>query len=331
VGFAKNTVTNGLQLTTAGSNDSFYLLQYLSGGKAKEILGAMLSVNVFGYVTSVSNAVTMRVYLCRAPSGSTIPTLPTSIGTVATNGVFTLTAAGWTIIPRSGLDTATAILPVFSVGSDINDADNDMRFSGWQLTDSTQISDTDKFAIVVTFSYIDTSTVIVLNSISVLPNAIPARPSPQSFDEVVRECQYYYEKSYNLGIFAGANSNLGAVIFTQNPQLNALNNGAYSRTIGVRYMTRKRIAVTPTIYAIDGTTANVFIAVYQNNALASGSADVAIAGNWTFVDLGETGFVLLPVDRSVLLTTGAGTGGAVPGAEALAVFHYVADARLGIV
>ena len=204
VAFAQDAITNGLALTTAGSSDAFYLLQYLSGADAKRILGTDLSVNVFGYVTSLSGAVTMSVYLFRAPSTSAIPTLPTSIGTVATNGTFTLTASGWTQIPRGGLDTPQVVLPYLAANSDINNLDNDMGFTGWQITDSTQISDTDYFAVVVTFAYIDTSTVLTINSISLTPSDIPARPAPKSFDEVLKQCQYYYETSYDFGLFPGA-------------------------------------------------------------------------------------------------------------------------------
>lgn len=328
VAFAKDTITGGIALTTAGTSDAFYLMQYLSGAHAKKIIGTPLSVNVFGYVTSVSNNVTMKVYLFRAPSTSTIPTLPTSIGTVATNGVFTLTAAGWTQVPRGGLDTPTAILPVIVADSDINNADNDMAFTGWELTDSTQISDTDKFAIVVTFAYIDTGTILTVNSISVIPNAIPARPAEESFDEVLRKCRFYYEKSYDFGIFAGAVSTNGSLIVEQTFSFTiSLTINANPLYIPVRYSIPKRIAVTPSIYAVDGTLGDVTIIIYQGSSTA-GTTDVAVSGNWTLVDNGENGFAYQPVNRGTSLTTAPGTSTNV---EVIAQFHFVADARLGIV
>lgn len=327
VGFAKNPVTGGIALTTAGTSDAFYLMQYLSGANAKKILGTPLSVNVFGYRTSVSNDVTMRVYLFRAPSTSIIPTLPTSIGTVASNGVFTLTAVGWTAIPRGGLDTPTAILPLLATNVNINDAVNDMAFTGWQLTDSTQIGDTDKFAIVVTFAYVDAATQITVNSISVIPNAIPARPAEESFDEVLRKCRFYYEKSYDFGIYAGAVSTNGSLIVEQAFAIVlGSTGGVLPLYLPVRYSIPKRIAVTPSIYAVDGTIGNVTAILYQN-ALTLSTAN-AVIGNWTLVDNGENGFSYNPVDRSVSLTT-AVIG---PGAhEGIVQFHFVADARLGIV
>lgn len=329
VNYAVDTVTNGLKLTTTGNNDAFYLMQYLSGKDAKKILGNPLSVNVFGYVSSTSNPVTMRVYLFRAPSTSVIPTLPISIGTVAANGVFTLTAAGWTEISRSGLNTATAIMPKITVNSDINNSNNDMSFTGWDLTDSAQIADTNYFAMVVTFGYIDTSTVMTINSISLLPNAIPARPIPKSSEEVIRECEYYYEKTYDQGVYAGASSGNGAIA---SPQLGLPNGGqldAHPLFISVRYEVSKRIPVTPSVYAINGTTGNLSILFLQdNNNLGTINSPVT---NWTFLNLGDTGFSLNPVDIGTVLGSEPFNNTRPNTIQTVAQFHFVADARLGIV
>lgn len=329
VGFARNAITNGLALTTAGNNDAFYLMQYLSGDDAKKILGTPLSVNVFGYVTSMSSNVTMNVYLLRAPSTSTIPTLPTSIGTVATDGTFTLTASGWTVIPRSGLPTANATLPVFSTNTDINSPDNDMSFTGWEITDGTQIGNTTLFAIVVTFAYIDTSTAITINSISLIPNAIPSRPAAQSFDEVVRKCQYYYEKTYDINTYPGTVTQNGIITCDQQPAISGANYTAYPLDIPVRYNTRKRIPITPSIYAANGTINQVLILVYQA-ATNEITANAALT-SWVLTYSGEMGFVLGALNRSVALVGLISGSPSLPGAEAIAQFHFVADARLGIV
>lgn len=328
VGFAQDSVTNGLALTTAGSSDAFYLMQYLSGADAKKILGTPLSVNVFGYVTSVSNAVVMQVYLFRAPSTSTIPTLPTSIGTVATNGVFTLTAAGWTQIPRSGLDTPVSILPVISTNSDINNANNDMSFTGWEITDSTQIGDTEFFSMVVTFAYIDTGTAITINSISLIPSEIPARPSSESFEEVINKCQYYYEKSYDIDMYAGAVTNNGILYGRMNPTLNTVTYGAVPLNFSIIYNTRKRIPVNPTVYAKDGTVATVFVQVFHASTLGN-SGNAAIT-NWTQTTSGQTQVLFQPVNLSVAIL-GLNNTQYVTSTDAGIYFHFIADARLGIV
>lgn len=330
-------ITNGLKLTTAGNNDAFYLMQYLSGNDAKNILGTPLSVNFFGYVSSNSDPVTMRVYLFRASSGASIPISPASIGSISASGIFTLTEAGWTEIPRSGLDTATAILPNVSTNDAINNETNDIPFTGWQLTDPAQIGNTDKFAIVVTFAYPDTSTVITINSISLIPSAIPARPAPESFDTVLRKCQYYYETSYDRGVSVGSVSPNGAVICEQyylagstNPIL--LSSKCYSRYLTARYVTEKRIPITPSIYSPTGIFGNVLI-----NCVYSGSLNInteaPISGNWILSNNGNKAFAFSPVNSAVEVAVGPGTGGFVnvQDGEGVAKFHYVADARFGIV
>lgn len=327
VAYAIDPITDGLQLTTAGSNDAFYLMQYLSGSDAKKMLGTPLSVNIFGYVSSASSPVTARVYLFRAPSTSTIPVLPTSIGTVATNGVFTITAAGWTQVPRGGLDTATIAVPTITSNSQINNSENDMSFTGWQITDSSQIADTNYFAMVVTFGYIDTSTVMTVNSISLIPSMIPARPAPQSFDEVLSQCQVYYETSYDTGLFAGAVSTDGAVIDSQRITLLVGGSTCQARFLKARYTTSKRIPITPTIYALDGTVGNVLINGWNNSTLLI-NVNAVISGNWTVANSGDKGFALQPVNRGDVAT---GTGSIGTNGEAIALFHFVADARLGIV
>jgi hypothetical protein len=331
VAYARDAVTNGLQLTTAGTNDAFYIMQYLSGANAKKILGTRLSSNVFAYRKSVSDDVTMRVYLFRAPSGSSIPTLPTSIGTVATSGVFTVAAAGWTEIPRSGLDTATAVLPYAATDADINDTTNDMSFTGWELTDGTQIGDTDKFAIVVTFAYADASTVITVNSISLIPSDVAARPAPKSSEEVVSEYQYYYEKSYNINVYPGTATVLGTIACRQQPATTGVSNDAFPRFLSVRYVTRKRIAATPILYSTLGTINSVTALVYQGAPPAVINSDAAVAGNWTLNDNGETGFNFEPVNRTVAITAPVGGVPTVNSTEAIALFHFVTDSRLGIV
>jgi hypothetical protein len=328
VAFSQDTVTNGLALTTAGSNDAFYLMQYLSGPQAQKLLGTPLSVNVFGYVTSMSNAVTMSVYLFRGSSSATIPTLPTSIGTLATNGVFTLTAADWDEIPQSGLPTSQATLPTVSTDSDINNLDNDMGFTGWQIVDNTDISDTQYFAIVVTFAYIDTDTDITINSISLIQSDIPARPAPKSLSEVLIDCQYYYEKSYDIAAYAGAITNNGILYKIMVATLAGGVYGAVPLNFSIIYNTRKRIPINPTVYAKDGTVGDVFVQVFHATSLAN-SGDSAITA-WTQTCSGETQALFQPVDLSSAILGPSG-GQYTASANAGIYFHFVADARLGIV
>lgn len=184
--FFQNGPTKGLQFSPAGTNDGFYILQYLTGEQVKDMIGSSLSVNVFGYKGTVGGPVTMRIYLYRGSSAATVPTLPTTIGTIAADGTFTLTATNWTAIPRSGLPVPQTTLSVVATNDQIVTGQNDYSFSGWQITDATQLGDTDKFAIVVAFQYADPTTDITINSVSVVPGDLPCRPAISQTSTFIR-------------------------------------------------------------------------------------------------------------------------------------------------
>lgn len=323
--FMRNFITNGLQFTTTTTNNSLYIMQYLSGAQAKEIIGNRLSCNLFAFSLDATDAVTVRVYLCRAPSTSIIPILPNSIGTVAADGTFTLTQAGWTEIPRSGLDTAKAFLPQSALLSQ-----TDVKFNGWEITDSAQLLDTEHFAIVVTFSYPDTGTEIIINSISLNKGDIPSRPAPQSKDEVLRECQYYYEKTYEIDVAPGTITNPTYRTYKQEHSGDGVSTFVYPRFWEITYLIPKRVAVVPGIYSPNSGLINrVFVVAYQGAAVsASGDAPIT---DWTLITQGTRGTDYQANARGVAILSAIGVPSATLGGEAVIIFHWVADARLGIV
>jgi len=329
IAYARNSVTGGLQFTTAGSvPDAFYIMQYLSGSQAKKMVGTRLSVNMFAYRGSAGGAVTCRIYLYRATAAATFPSLGTTIGTLAGNGVFTLTAAGWTLINRSSLGTPVFTLSTASTNDEINGSDNDYGYSGWEITDASEIADTDKFAIVVTFSYAAINTVITVNSISVVPGDIPTRPAPQTYNQVLEECQYYYETSFAPGAVATA-TRANSLCAPMNAFFNSGTSevSCEAAPFGLEYKTVKRTAPTLAFYSGASATANRVTAM-----LSSSSAGLVLT-EATF----STFFTTLTGGAGVYGTSYTTLGGlALAGptsssnAGAAGMFyHYVANARLG--
>lgn len=321
IAWQKNSITNGLQCTPSGNTEGFYLLQYLAGAEVKKMLGTRLSVNVNGFKGTVGSDVTMRVYLFRGTSGASFPTLPTSLGTIATTGVFTLTAANWAEIERNGLDTATATLATVTNNSDINSG-VDYGFNSWEITDDSEIGDTDKFAIVVSFAVPDMNTVITINSISLVPGDIPTRPAPQSQEEVEAACGYYYESSYDLAVAAGTVAPSGIIA------LQRVRDPSGSHTLPasffVRFASVKRTDPTVTLYSpATGTTDRVSAFVRENGSTSS--ATDANSNNWTLTtsihDFGGQ-----PATDADLVSTGGNTT-----PTGWINFHFTADARLGVV
>ncbi len=310
--YTKNSATGGLQFTTSSTNNAFYILQYLSGAQAKKMLGTELSVNVNAFKSNVGSAVTMRVYLYRAKAASSIPSLGTTIVTLSSSGAVALTGAAtadnWTVINRDTLDQASTTLTAITTNSDIN-SNCDYGFSGWEITNSTEIGDTDKFAIVVSFGYISTSSVITINSVSLVPGAIPTRPAPQTSDEVLRECQYYFQKSFLVNTIPASNVVSGKSE-SYGFQFVAANTSNWGPV--VRFAEPMRVSPDPT----------TGITLYNPGDAGAQIWNIDRSASWTFT-------IFQFVTQYGFVTSGIGNGGGLVGD--LVGINWTADARLGII
>lgn len=329
----RNTVTNGFQATTANDDEAFYQIQYLTGAQAKEILGNRLSVNVNAFRTQTGGACNVKVYLYSGRAASTVPILPTSLGTIDALGIFTLTAANWTLIPRGNLGLAHGTISAIDTSdyTTLNDV-VDLDFNGWQLNDSAQIADTDKFAIVVTYSCPTTGTVVTTDSISLVPGDIPTRPAPQTFDQVLQECEFYYEKSYNNDVAIGSNTSVGQLVRKQTNNL-TFNGGTGAVTglttspssFDIQWRTIKRTPGTVILYATDGTATTVRLSVYTAGSLTTES-NIAVATYWTIINNGTKAINYITAsNNSGFPTVSQGQ------LDVFIRFQYDNDARLGII
>lgn len=325
---ARNAITRGFQMTTTGATTGIYMLQYLAANEAREIIGNRLSVNLSAWRTSAGGTVTARVYLCRAPAATAFPTLPNIIGTVSTGGVFAPTAGNWALIPRTEYGTATCTLSTVTTNDQLNDVE-DFMFNGWEITDAAQIADTDKFAIVVTFECPTSGTVITVDSISVCAGDIATVPAPQTLDEVLRECEYYYEQSWDSGLTAaaGAASPTNSLVFDQETAIVGVNRNAWPNGFSFPFRTIKRVAPTVTYYATGSATSGHVSCTIQSGGGGATSADDLVAP-WTFVS-GTKGVRAVPSAFGVL--TAAVLIGGSTAFRSYITFHYSAEARLGVV
>ncbi len=333
----RNTVTSGIQATSGAAAQSFYFLQYLSGNKAREIILNKLAVNVSGFRNQTGGAATVRVYLYRAPAASTIPVTATGLGTVSAGGIFTLTGAAiadnWTLIPRAGLVQNQGDLSIVNTGSyaQLNNI-QDLQFTGWQETTSARIADTDKFAIVVTVQCPTIATIVTIDSIGLVPGDVATRPAPQTIDQVLRECQYLWEKSYPQQISTASVTTSGAVY-----QLNELEvfgtpatkDTFYLQSIWFHFQEPKRIAPVMSFWSPTGVADKVQgIALRDNVAITplSGSnpGDYDIT-NWA-ITIFTTGVQMECVDTHTVQMVTATQN---PGDEGQMRVQFTANARYG--
>ena len=322
INFARISTSNALALTTTGNNQGFYLLQYLTGGQAFEMTLSRLAAYINAYQLNHAGTV-CRIYMFMTNSSGTIPTLPTSIGTVDSAGVFTLTASNWVPIPLiNGYSNSFTL----SGTNEINEVSLP-GFDGTSLFGSTTVAN---FAMVVTFGVPSSGTQVVINSIGLNPGDIATRPAPQTADEVLRECEYYYEKSYDTGTAIGSATNIGSVFMLQSSSWVSNTAFTFASPFTLNYKEAKRIAPVVTFYSVSGAINNVQSDLIYNSgsALAISPSDKLVAGNWSgAIGLKYASYLTASI---VQLQSQATTPGVVSNSAGIR-FHYTLDSRLGIV
>ncbi len=343
--------SGGFNFTSTAANSSFYLLQYLTAPEALKVIGSPLSCNLFAWASTANVVATVTMLV-----GSSIPLLsaspPTPV-TMTSDGIISQSSAtGWVYIPNQNTPSNYAITSIkqVTVENQINTG-TDYSFNGWQVTDSGHLSTLTTYAIIVSFSLPTLGSTVTVNSISCVPGNIPTRPALQTPDEVLRECQYYYERSWPAGIPTGTATYTNSVVLSQGavPQI-TLSVGAImhltyffnQEAFGLVYKQTKRIAVTPVFYStLTANTPNVVTAylAWQSTEVPGGNSsriDTTLSGSWTVTGTGTQAFSynIIPgnLTNSIIAAPQQTVGGSsFYYASANMSFHYICDARLGIV
>ena len=351
----RNASTGGMKVTTGAANEAFYLLQYLTGTEAIQTTLSNLSVNINAYST-IHGSVTVRCYLVNcglssgvipvAAPGQTICTIAGGHGqSYATpDGTISLSQAGWVFIPPLNGFYEPQTLPT---------ANGDVQFVSYAgATNYNADVLGNNFAIIVSFACPTSGTVVNINSISCVPGDIATRPAPQSYDEVLRECEHYYEKSYDTSVIVtpttGSNTFVNALFFPQQALSGGINILLYPTPFGFQFKEIKRAVPNLYIYSpyTSGTPAanTVYAWIKTNNGSATPApatilltVSPATTGYWTLTDpqasastLGKKGVAFTQQNQTspiaYLISSGSSsnaTGGI--------YLHYVADSRLGVV
>lgn len=325
---ARSSSALGIALTNSQPNESFYLMQYLTDGQAARAKASNLAVNLDGYAIGSNNA-RARVYLFVAKQGGSIPLLASgtpAIGDLNADGTFTLTdTTGWQEIP---------LLPGYSRTKTLNNVnthdEQDISFTGFDgnslygSTTSTQL-----FCIVVSFFIPTASTFTYFNSISVVPGDIPTRPAQLTASQSLAQCEYYYEMSYNLATQVGTSVIPGCIAAPQSSYWAASNVYNYASPFTIEYKQVKQAAPNVTFYNVDGT----IDAVQAMLCYFNGSNQVATASKASSLWTGNVGLknaIFTPNAISPHMQTAATTVGNTANSAAIR-FHYILDARLGVV
>ena len=286
-------------LTAATTGVQPAIIQYLSGPIVKEMLNSRMSCAIESKTSRTLGVnATISLWYCTDVSLPNVATGTNNsiVATLDANGHPSTLNGTWIEVPRSSLGNAQ-----FTVNTNATTNFNFNGFNGWDMQGISATQTANFFAIVVGFGAITAADTISINSVSAVPGDIPTRPAPQSSLQVLADCQYYYQKSFNQGIVPATAVGLG------NGE-NYLYDG--NATIQGYIYFKNIIRNNPTITFLNP--------VNNNNQAYNINTSMDVASTTTYTNAtGQNGFGIV---------WGAG---AYPW-QAVAV-NWTADARLGIV
>lgn len=323
---------SGAFVMTAALTGKMAVIQYIDPPKLRSMLLDSMSINIAAY-TSAASPITAAVELyytldTNLPAMGSNNSLVASLnsdGTVNTNN------GTWVKIPRiNNMGTA-----IFKIQTKVDQEFFDYNFNGWDLDGVIAATTANYSAIVIGTASVTQNDTISLLSVALMSGDIATRPAPQTKDHVLQECERYYEKSYRSDDAPATLTDLNCKTAPMWSDHGGPNKG-YPITFGLEYKL-KRANPTLTFYSpsISNAAGLVRFEMNLNNGYPAPTAGTnpttyAIAGNWA-----EFGKSLNRVElTSATTSTSVMTMTAVPNsgfAESIINYHFVADARLGIV
>ncbi len=322
---ASRAANGGLTLTCAASSSQMAVIQYLDQNTARDLLSGALSVNIVGSATrSIAGKITLWY-----TTGTPLPTLPASlVGTLdSTGGIATFNQASggtWMQVARTGRQDA-----IFTLGT----TQASLPFTGWMDTGTGSTTAT-YFAIVLGTTSLNSGDAITFNSISLVPGNNATEPAPKTLDQVLRDCQRFYEKSYELQTVAGTVTLNNSLISGQNfIQYFSGSGSTYIvrsalSQFQISYATTKRVTPNVTVYSTSsGASGNVYYQLLYD--VTTRVQDIPITDYAVLnSDYDRISYCPTPASNSIIYDLTL-VGGYI--ALCYIQYHFVADSRLGVV
>jgi len=334
-------VTSGTSnelLLTAAATTKMAIIQYLGPTEARKILNAPICVNVSARASTPTIA-TVSLWYTTDVSLPAIGSNNSLVLTLDANGKPATFNGTWTEVP------VVTGSKQFTIGTSANTSFNDYAFAGWNMAGIAACNTATFFAIVVGTASVTSTGTVGFNSVSLQPGYLPTRPAAQTKDEVLRECQYYYERSYAPGVVTGTVTLADAITATQGASVDTGGSSAlpcliYQRSFGFNFKQTKRAVPSTVLWSTKtlNTSASVTANLVYHDAGGGGSnqtdsGDVTWATYWGVSTAGTQAYNLAPLAAQIIATpfsSSLGTGPVTDSAGWLS-FHYVSDSRLAIV
>lgn len=317
--------TAGAFTLTAAGTVQLALVQYLDQAQARKLLNQILSLNLCAYTTK-SGGLPITVSLWYT-SGASLPNVVGSndsiVATLDANGKPATFNGSWTELKTTNGQTLTA-----TIENSSGSVFTDYPFVGYNL--NNVVSNTVVFfALVIGTSAMAAADTLHFNSINLCAGSIPTRPAPETADEVLRKCQYFYEKSYDNSVAPGTVTETGKVEIFSPLQYVGAQFELFPQSFNYQFNTVKRIAPVFTVYSPgSGASSSVQALIYLAPAVNVVNNGVSI-GNWSVNINGTKEIHYLALNPNTFLTS-TGINPADQRMSGSINFHYTADSRLGI-
>jgi hypothetical protein len=225
-------------------------------------------------------------------------------GIPATNGT-------WVQVPRGTLGNGYAtLLPLGSAGY------TSVPLSGWDLASHTTAATAKYFAIVIGTPTVASGATISLESVSLQSGTIATRPAPQTEDEVLRECQYYYQKSFAADVVPA--NNVG------------LQNG---ETYAVQYVAAGLVNKIPVTFQVQMRVTPYYQPLYYNPTSGAAGQILNTRSGASYSSTSTTNTPGVPTVPALsvngVVIQGVTDAGSLAGD--LIAINWAADSRLGVI
>ncbi len=240
---------------TADLNTQFAIIQYAPSLTAAAILYEKIAVNMAATTDMASIVGTISLWWTEdANLPSTIGSNNSIVATLDANGKPATFHGSWTEVPR---------LPVSGGTTSLQDAKftlipsnfNDYGFAGWDGTQALIANIPTYFAIVIGFATLTAAKSIEFADVSLCSGDIPTISSAKTADEVEKQCQFYYSKSFPRGVVPAQNLGTGMGEFLYVATRAAANiNDAQT----IYFPTAMNTAPTITFYSTSAATAQAW-------------------------------------------------------------------------
>jgi hypothetical protein len=312
-------------VTALAAHNQFAIVQYIDPFSIMPYWGLKMSALVKAFLNTTHSStvkIKMRLFFSVSLPASTSQHVPVDSWTEGGDPVF----AGGT----------TGFAPINDPAYTLGTSSMEFAFDGFQMPSNSAATQT-LGVMVYTVGLMNqnaTADSIVFQDVSLVPNDFAIASNPKSFDETLRECQFYFETSYAPFVKPGTVAVTG-YSFTQN--LLFVSGGSpanqwnmFPTPFSLVFETKKR--AVPSVFTAfspsAGTSDRVDAAEFQGSATATNAAVAAFSTNFDISNLTVRGLIALPKTENILVqTTGMSTDNYRVGIVSL---HWAANSQLGV-